>query len=148
MRDAKWCYRASVVLLILLVGCEPIPEGVTVWYESPSVVVLGDSFEIIAHVENASEATVVLSSIDIGDSFLAGIQVDRSDPVPYDLYHLPIDNTMSYVYDIDVPPSQDFSVTFHARAVAQGIQSGSFDFCVNSHINCDRRTISTRVENQ
>ena len=60
---------------VALSSCATLPEGITVWVESPSSVELGERFTVSAHVDNASRSVVTLRTLDIGDSYLEGIAI-------------------------------------------------------------------------
>lgn len=144
--------RAEARMLIVLCGsiaalssCASVPDGVTAWVESPPSVELGEHFKISAHVDNASGKAVKLRTLDIGDAYLDGIAIHQTDPPHSEKVHLPIDNTLSFVFEIDIPPGERVVVDFHAEAQKSGVYQGDFDLCVNSAVNCFFQTITTPV---
>ena len=133
-------------LTLSFTACTPVPDGVTMWIESPTPVELHEQFPIATHIKNESTTNVTLRSLDIGDTYLEGISIDRSDPPFSDSEHVPIDNTVAHSFEIDVTPGEHLVVIFYAEATRPGIHQGDFDICVNSLVNCDFQSITTRVE--
>ncbi len=146
MRDRNYFVWLFVTVPLLWIACSPVPDGVTMWVESPARVKMGEPFAFSAHVNNESTTAVTLRSLDIGDSYLAGISIDRSEPPFSSSQHIPIDNTVSYGFETAVDPGDHLIVTFHVRATKPGVQQGDFDICVNSEFNCDFQSITTLVE--
>jgi hypothetical protein len=138
--------RALAAIFFFVSACSPVPDGVSMWVESPGRVNLGEPFTFLAHIKNESEEGVVLHSLDIGDSYLSGVSIARSEPMFSELEHIPIDNTVEHSFEIHIPPGEHLVVTFHAEATAPGVQQGDFDFCVNSLVNCEFQTITTSIQ--
>ena len=115
------------------------------WVESSDDVKVGEPFTIQAHVNNESSSTAMLHSLDIGDSYLAGVSIDRTEPPFSTSEHIPVDNTVAHWFNLAVGPGEHLIVTLHATATRAGVQQGDFDICVNSEINCQFLTITTPV---
>lgn len=133
------------IILLSIVACSAVPEGVSMWIESPESVKVGEEFEILAHINNESDSTVTLQSFDIGDSYLSGVSILKSDPQFSDVSHIPIDNTMEHLFNTEIPSGTHLVVTLNAKAMSVGQHQGDFDFCVNSGVNCDFQSISIAV---
>lgn len=142
--------RLAPLLLLSLCGCggfDNPKQGVSVAIESPPEVKAGEVFEIRAIVNNKDDEAARLDSIDIGDSYLEGIELESSEPAWVgDTFHIPVDNTVSHEYQASVPAGGSFTVTFKARAAKAGSFGGDFDICVNSAVNCFFEHLSTEVK--
>ena len=60
--------------------------------------------------------------------------------------HIPIDNTMSYSFDLPIAPGERVVVVFHACAAQAGDDPGEVDFCINSEMSCLQSLIRTIVQ--
>ena len=143
-------FKTSVIAVATLVlfggGCLSGPENITVAIDIPTRVSQGETFEIIADVTNTGDETQTLDSIDIGDEYIEGIAILRSDPMYSETFHIPLDNTMSHTIQRDIGPSETLTVTFTVEALHAGDYIGAFDVCINSGGNCLFYSIRTLVE--
>lgn len=120
------------------------PEGVSASVEVPSSVVPGESFVIRVSVENLTGETKVLDSVDVGEGYLAGIDILEADPAFSESFPLPFGGVQSYAFGHDIPANQTLIVRLTAQGRTAGEFSGTIDVCVDSGIRCltfDTRTV-------
>jgi len=122
------------------------PEDVQLFAEAPSAVRKGERFEIFARVINMASETQVLIDLDVADEYLEGVVIESSRPMFWDAYHVPVDDTISYSYDIDIAPGEEVWVVFEAYAAKVGDYAGDIDFCINSEVTCLSYRIRTIIE--
>ncbi len=104
------------------------PEGVAVSVDAPLEVGVGDTFDLVVTVTNQRESDVLhMSDLDIADEYLAGFVVVSVDPVEKSNMHVPLDNSMSYTFDEEIPRGESKSFTFHLRAQEPGVFRGDVD---------------------
>lgn len=136
---------ALLILAIALCGCES-PKDVVVGVEAPLNVKNGDEFIIITTVKNTASIQQTLVSLDIADAYLDGIAIVRTEPDHKESTHIPLDNTMSYVFNLPVEASKHIEIKLHAKAVKQGDYNSEIDFCINSGFSFLSKAIRTIVE--
>jgi hypothetical protein len=95
----------------------------------PSEVQLDSTLTMVVTTTNTHSEPVILDSIDMDDSFLAGLQVLSIDPEPTDTLHIPVINQRSWAFGKRVLPGSSLPVTFELRAVMEGHFSGDIDVC-------------------
>jgi len=130
---------------ILLAGCGE-PEDVNVTIELPLNVSQGDEFVIVAAVKNTSSDQQELVSLDIADAYLDGIAILRTEPNHSEATHIPLDNTMSYVFKLPIGAGEQKEIKLYAKALRQGDYNAEIDFCINSDFSFLSRSIRTIVE--
>lgn len=138
-------YATTILSLALVASCVPVPDNVDAWLEVPDSVATGEEFEFEAHIRNASERSVALYSLDIGDTFLSGIEIIGTEPPFSESTHIPIDNTVEFLFETTIQSETEFVVVLRALAGREGLHQGDFDFCINSAVFCDFQTISVEV---
>jgi len=121
------------------------PTDVEVSVEAPSEVNHGDRFVVQAQVRNTADRRQVLVDLDLADTYLEGIAIERAEPPFSDARHVPIDNTVSYSFDIPIGPGEETTVSFYAYAAHVGDYQGRIDFCINSEIRCITYRLRTIV---
>lgn len=141
----RYCFSVVLISFLLLCGCGN-PKNVTVSLEAPLTVEKGDEFVIVATVDNSASGQQTLVSLDIGDAYLDGIAIIRTEPDHQEATHVPIDNTMSYVFNIPVGPGKRTEVRLYAKAVKRGDYHSEIDFCINSDYLFLSKAIRTVVE--
>lgn len=134
----------AALALAGLLACAP-PTEIDVQVDAPREVPEGTRFEISARVRNLAAEPQVLRDIDVADSYLEGIAIESTVPRFYELMHVPIDNSMSYTFDLSLEPGEEVSVTFHAIAKRPGLHHGTIDVCINHVASCLFLPVSTRV---
>lgn len=78
---------------------------------------------------NPHKRPVILDSIDVSESFLAGFQVVSVDPQPTGTVHIPVFDQRSWSFGISVAPGDTLSATFRLEPVEPGHFSGDIDVC-------------------
>ena len=138
-------YTFITILLFFIHGCET-PENVICSIECPITVNKGDEFIITVNVKNIDSKKQTLVSLDIGDEYLAGIAILKTIPDYYDLMHIPIDQTVSYTYNLNIGPGDTSTIKLYAKALSIGDYSSEIDFCINSSLSFLSKSIRTLVE--
>ena len=122
------------------------PENITFRVDAPLRITRGEDFQITITVENTASEAQTLYSLDVADAYLAGIAITGSTPSFTESSHVPIDNTWSYSYKIEIPAGESLSVVFDASALNSGDFSGDIDACINSEVNYLSWPVRTLVE--
>lgn len=95
----------------------------------PSEVAMGSTVSMVITATNPHKVTVILDSVDMDDSFLAGFQVVNIVPEPTDTMHVPLINQRSWSFEKQVAPGESISVAFVLKPVMEGHFSGEVDVC-------------------
>ena len=129
--------RAIFVLLLLVISLYNCgsPKNIVVGIEAPLQVTNGDEFIIVCTGKNSASKQQTLVSIDIADDYIDGIAILRTEPDNEESFHVPIDNTMSYVFKLPIEAGEHLEIKLHAKAVKQGDYNGYIDSCINSDIS-------------
>ena len=139
--------RIFCVLALSIVGCQlELPSDVNISAEVPLRVNRDDDFVVLAGVTNTGDESRTLVDLDVADSTLEGIVIQRTEPPFSDAMHVPIDNTQSYSFDLPIAPGEEVVVRFHAVAAHKGDFAGDIDFCVDSETSCGSYPLRTIVE--
>ena len=105
-------------------------EGIAVAVDGPTEVTVGQTFELEVTVTNERPKKVLrLSDIDLAEDYLAGFTVSSISPKPKSNMHVPIDNSRSFTFGVQVPPRTAKSFKFTLRAEKEGIFRGDVDVC-------------------
>jgi hypothetical protein len=105
-------------------------EGVAVEVSGPMDVVVGQTFDLTVTVTNERPRKVLaLSDIDIAEEYLAGFTVTAIEPNPKSNTHVPVDNSRSFTFGVEIPPGAARSFTFKLRAEKAGLYRGDVDVC-------------------
>ena len=122
------------------------PENIVFTIEAPLRVTSGDDFEIVVTIENTSTKPQTLVSIDVWDRYLEGIAIIASSPSFRQAFHIPIDNTVAYEFNREIPGNGSLIVTLSAQALAPGDYDSYIDACINSEVSYMTQPIRTLVE--
>jgi hypothetical protein len=105
-------------------------KGMGVAVDSPTDVVVGQSFDLTVTVTNERpRKALLLSDVDIAEVYLEGFTVGVISPNPKSNKHVPVDNSRSFTFDVKIPPKQAKTFTFTLRAEKAGIFRGDVDVC-------------------
>ncbi|NIR42737.1 MAG: hypothetical protein GWN99_02580 [Gemmatimonadetes bacterium] len=121
------------------------PGDVEVAIEAPLEVSQGERFTIVVRVWNGAGKRRTLVDLDIADEYLNGIVIESSEPPFKDAMHVPIDNTLSYSFDIPIAAGEEAVVEFAAFAAHSGDFQGDIDFCIDSSVSCLSYPVRTLV---
>ena len=137
----------AVVVIAVVVGflvhVSKDVEGVAVSADGKSDIVVGQTFDLDVTVTNERTYKVLmLSDVDIAESYLSGFTVVEIDPKPKSSEHVPIENSRSFHFGLQVPPHSAQSFKFKLRAEQAGMFSGDVDACEGSRtITCLAQTV-------
>lgn len=146
MRRRVLLLAVAVAAVMGMAACSGDPQNVQISVEAPLQVKAGEKFLVKAHVKNTGDKAQKLVSLDVGDPYLVGIAFEKTDPAFSDATHIPIDNTMSYTLNLDLPSNQEKVVTFYATALKTGDFSSKIDFCINSSTSFVSYPVRTMVQ--
>jgi hypothetical protein len=121
------------------------PEDIQVQVAVPVRVEEGQTFELKATVTNNASHVRKLVDVDIADEYLAGLAVQSATPTFESSLHVPIDNSLSHTFNLDIPPNSEADVTFTLYAARAGDFSGDVDFCIDSQVQCVTQVVRTVV---
>ncbi len=149
----RFLIGCGVLLILGLGGCFVAvkylleePEGVEVSVDAPARVTEGETFRIVARARNTGDEDRSLVDLDLADEYLEGIMILDTEPGNRGSMHVPIDNTVSYKFELPIPPGGTAEVTFEAQALAAGDFAGDFDFCIDSETTCLSSHVRTLVD--
>jgi hypothetical protein len=107
-------------------------EDVIVQVEVPDKVAQGEEFTFTVSVQNVSDGrTKLLDSIDVGDNYLKGIEIMRTEPQYTEKMHVPLVNVYSYDFMQDILPGEELRVRFHAVAQETGTFISELDVYID-----------------
>ena len=149
-----WRAGGAILLLGLVAagGCTAVeeiakgPKDVTVQVNAPLHVTVKQGFVIEVRVQNTAAEPQELISIDVGDGYLQGVAIQRTEPAFKQSMHVPIVNMQSYEYGQPIAAGGELVVKFHAVAVKAGDYSADLNVCVNSASTCQTHPIRAVVE--
>lgn len=119
------------------------PENIRVSVSSPDQVTVGQTFTITVRVSNDANQPQLIDSIDIYDSYLAGVRLRTSQPAWQSSQSLM--DFVTYAFGLSIPPRSEQVVTFEAVALRPGDFSGDFDVCINSEVSYITQVVRTIV---
>jgi hypothetical protein len=148
--------RGILWLLLLLglaaAGCDTVeeitsgPKDVTVQVNAPLHVTMKQEFVIELRVQNTAGRSQSVHSIDIGDTYLVGIAIQRTEPAFTQSVHIPLVNMQSYEFGTPIAAGGEQVMKFYAVAVKAGDFSATMDVCINSPSVCQSHPIRAVVE--
>jgi hypothetical protein len=110
------------------------PTDVEVEVNVPLQVRNGQGFLILVTIRDTSGKAQELDSIDISDTYLDGIAIERTEP-PF-LESFSILGYRSFNFAREIPANGDLIVRFFVVGVRTGDFSGDIDVCINGPGNC------------
>jgi hypothetical protein len=112
------------------------PTEVDVQIEAPPRVVLDGRFTIVARLKNTDKHPQTFVELDLSDSYLAGIAIERTEPLFSARSRGSLAKWVSYSFDRRVDPGEELMVTLDAHAACPGAYAGDIGFCVKSALRC------------
>jgi len=120
----------GLLLVGLVLHVARDPAGLRAYVESPDEVKVGELFELRVVVANDRQGRgLKVSSIDLGESYLAGFVVRATEPSPKSSQRVSFDNSQSFRFDVPVPAGGTNVFTFRLRAARPGLYRGDVDIC-------------------
>jgi hypothetical protein len=141
-------YKISLLTLIIftfLAACTEIKD-IHIEMDLPLKVQNDNEFIITVKLKNLADKSQELVSIDIGDDYLKGIAIIKTEPSYNNSIHIPIDNSVSYSFEKDVASGDSIVVRFYCKTILVGDFSDEIDFCINSDYNFLTKMARTIVE--
>ena len=111
----------------------------------PVTVNINEEFVTQITVTNTLNNSQTLLSIDIGDNYLEGIALLKTDPNFTDQMHVPIDNSVSYKFEKEIGPQESITIDLYWKALSEGEFSDDIDFCIDSEFTFISRGARTKV---
>ncbi len=133
-------------------GCDAVeeitsgPKDVTVQVNAPLHVTVKQEFVVEIRVQNTAARSQSVHSIDIGDSYLVGVAIQRTEPAFKQSMHVPLVNMQSYEFGAPIAAGGEQVVRFYAVAVKAGDYSATVDVCINGPSVCQSHPIRAVVE--
>ncbi|MEW6403094.1 MAG: hypothetical protein AB1649_14945 [Chloroflexota bacterium] len=132
-----WVWVIVVILACCCLTCAGLiafvayfsrePEGISVDYSMPSVVHVGENFDLVLTITNASSQSVTVNDIDLdeylGGSILDGAVVLETEPAMPRDYSL--EGVKTFSYNRAIEPGETAQVVFHLQATVAGEFGGS-----------------------
>jgi LEA14-like dessication related protein len=135
----------TLIIFMLFTACTEIKD-IDIEMDLPIKVQNDNEFIITVKLKNLAAKSQELVSIDIGDDYLKGIVIIKTEPSYTESIHVPIDNSVSYSFGKDIEPGDSIEVRFHCKTVLVGDFSDDIDFCINSDYNFLTKIARTIVE--
>jgi hypothetical protein len=119
----------AAVILFFVYASQDV-KGMALAVDGPTDVLVGQTFKLEVTVTNERPRKVLrLSDVDIAEGYLAGFSVVSVSPSPKSNKHVPIDNSRSFTFDVQIPTRTSRSFTFTLRAEKAGLYRGDVDVC-------------------
>lgn len=136
-------------VIIFIYKFTKTPEGINVTISGKPNISIDEDLQIQVEIENTTNKERTLDSIDIGDTYLAGIQIHDSNPPTKEVIDSAdikiIEPFVTYSFIKTIKPNSKETITFNATAVSVGDFDGSIDVCVDGMANCIYNKIRTIV---
>jgi len=131
---------------LVLCACASGPlEHIAMDIDAPRSVAEGGQFEVRIAVNNSGSRPVPLDSMDMDNTWLQGIQVLRISPAPeYGPFEVPVDQSVSYRFDADIPAQGRIDIVLSCLAQKQGSPEGDISVCI-SNWQCKSMHITTGI---
>lgn len=129
---------------LLLTSCGTV-QDVHVSIDEVTNAVIGDQFQVVVHIQNLGTEERELTSIDIGDSYLEGMNLAFSDPEWIQEWDFGFMGFQSYDYQIMIPAGESLDIVYVFEAIDTGNFEGSLDVCIDTESDCIYNTIFTQV---
>jgi hypothetical protein len=122
------------------------PENVDVQVDTPITVTPDETFTIEISVENLGTEAQILDSIDITDSYLEGLAIQRAEPPFTESYSVPVVDYQSYTFRRTIQPGETLRVQLYVQPLKAGDFNGEIDVCIGSGSACLTFMARTVVE--
>ncbi len=122
------------------------PKDVTVQVNAPLYVSVKQEFVIEVRVQNTSSRPMSLNSIDVGDRYLQGVAIQKTEPAFRQSMHVPVVNMQSYEFGQTIPAGGELLVKLNAVAVKAGDYAADMSICINGPSTCASHPVRAVVE--
>ncbi len=112
----------------------------------PTTATLDEGYDITIEITNDAAEEQLITSLDIGETYLEGIIFEGSTPEYQESWDLTdFLGIFSYDYYIDLGPGETQTIIFHFTPFLTGDYQGDLDVCINTEDACLYNTIRTVV---
>jgi hypothetical protein len=119
---------------MVLIGCADL-SSIKIELDYPKRIEAGEKFDVFCALNNTSSEEHQLVAIDIGDDLLLGFTILNSTPDFNESYHVPIDNSVSHEFNLNMKPQEKLEILFECQALSEGDYKDEIDFCIDSESN-------------
>ena len=144
MKKKLITYLSVIYLAGLLSSCGGV-EGIDIKMNIPITVNTNEEFVTQITVTNTLNNSQTLVSIDIGDKYLEGIALLKTEPDFTEQMHVPIDNSVSYSFGKEIGSQESITIDLYWKALYEGEFSDDIDFCINSDFTFISKGARTKV---
>lgn len=113
--------------------------------QAPVIAQKGQGIVIRTEIINKGETEDTLLSLEIGNSYLDGFTVLKTEPPYSDMSVLSVNNLTSFVFNLPVPAGGSQTVKIYARAEKAGNFTSEISFSLNSDIKYLGSSIRTSI---
>lgn len=131
---------------LLLASCGTSVQDLHVSIDEVTTVTLGEQYDVVVSIENYGTDDRLLTSIDIGDDYLAGAGILSSTPNYIEEWDFSFLGFQSYDYQMNIAPGEVLQVTYTFEARELGNYEGALDVCIDTESACIFNTIFTSVQ--
>ncbi len=122
------------VVVIAIAYLAQDAKGVGVSVDSPADVLVGQTFDLSVTVTNERpRKKLALSDIDLAEGYLAGFTITGTQPAAKTSQHVPVADTRSFTFGVNLAPKAVRTFTFTLRAEKAGIFRGDVDVWEGAH---------------
>jgi Na+-transporting methylmalonyl-CoA/oxaloacetate decarboxylase gamma subunit len=122
------------------------PQNIAIAVKSPDRVKPREAFTIEITIANSADEAQTLDSIDIYDTYLKGVRMQRSNPAWS--ASATVGDFVTYNYQLEIPARGELVVKFDARAIGPGDYAGDFDVCINNELSYLTEVVRTNVDEE
>jgi hypothetical protein len=112
----------------------------------PATVLVGETYEVTVVLENTDDVSHLLTSIDIGDTYLAGSTLEGSNPAYLEEWDFSDYGFQSYDYQMNLTPGKALTIVYSFVAETSGLYEGSLDVCIDTEVDCLYNPLSTEIQ--
>jgi len=131
---------------LLLASCGTSVQDLHVSIDEVTTVALGEQYEVLVSIENYGTEDRLLTSIDIGNDYLAGAGLINSAPTYIEEWDFGFLGFQSYDYQMTIAPGEVLQVAYTFEARELGNYEGALDVCIDTESACIFNTIFTSIQ--
>lgn len=130
-------------------GSQTAPE-VSVDWEVPTAMQVGERFEFRFKVTNISNLPVDVMEIDFSSAYLSSVLIESTIPQYIDTFqYAPLgggEQFQTFTFQDSIPPDKTHTYVFNGTVVLSGDFTGNILICINSVYNCRAHVVRTIVQ--